>query len=151
LECAAWLRAEGFRGHAVVPLIAEQAAIGALMINTRQPRLLDEEEVRLLRLLANQAAIAIVKARLHLDELKQRQVEQQLAAARQIQLSLLPRYTPVIPGWEFAEFYQPAQLVGGDFYDFFELPASLAGWAWSLPTWRARVCRRPCSWLSAGR
>jgi len=122
LECAAWLRAEGFRGHAVVPLIAEQAAIGALMINTRLPRLFDEEEVRLLRLLANQAAIAIVKARLHLEELKQRQVELELAAARQIQLSLLPKYSPVVPGWEFAEFYQPAQLVGGDFYDFFELP-----------------------------
>jgi len=122
LDCAKWLRAEGFHGHAVVPLIAEQVAIGALMINTRRPRLLDEEEVRLLRLLANQAAIAIVKARLHLDELKQRQVEQQLALAREIQLSLLPRSSPVVPGWEFAEFYQPAQVVGGDFYDFFELP-----------------------------
>ncbi len=119
---SAWLHAEGFRGHAVVPLIAEGQPIGALMINTRQPRLLDEDEVRLLRLLANQAAIAIVKARLHQEELKQRQAEKELAVARQIQLSLLPRSSPVVPGWEFAEFYQPAQLVGGDFYDFFELP-----------------------------
>jgi serine phosphatase RsbU (regulator of sigma subunit) len=122
LECTAWLYAEGFRGHAVVPLVAEGQPIGALMINMRQPRLLDEEEVRLLRLLANQAAIAIVKARLHQEELKQRQVEKELAVARQIQLSLLPRSSPAVPGWEFAEYYQPAQLVGGDFYDFFELP-----------------------------
>lgn len=122
MECAAWLHAEGFRGHAIVPLIAEQVAIGALLINTRRPRLLDDGEVRLLRLLANQASIAIVKARLHQEELKQRQVEKELAVARQIQLSLLPRSSPVVPGWEFAEFYQPAQLVGGDFYDFFELP-----------------------------
>ena len=122
LECSAWLHAEGFRGYAVVPLIAEGQSIGALMINTRQPRLLDEEEVRLFRLLANQAAITIVKARLHQEELKQRQVEKELAVARQIQLSLLPRSSPVALGWEFAEFYQPAQLVGGDFYDFFELP-----------------------------
>jgi len=122
MECAAWLRGEGFRGHAVVPLIAEQAAIGSLMIDMRQPRLLNEDEVRLLRLLANQAAIAIVKARLHQEELKQRQVEKELAVARQIQLSLLPKSPPTVPGWEFAQFYQPAQLVGGDFYDFFELP-----------------------------
>jgi sigma-B regulation protein RsbU (phosphoserine phosphatase) len=122
VECSTWLHGEGFRGHAVVPLIAEQAAIGALMIDMREPRLLDEEEVRLLRLLANQAAIAIVKARLHQEELKQRQVEKELAVARQIQLSLLPRSSLAVPGWEFAEFYQPAQSVGGDFYDFFELP-----------------------------
>lgn len=122
MQCSAWLQAEGFRGHAIVPLIAEQTAIGALMINMRQPRLLADEEVRLLRLLANQASIAIVKARLHQEELKQRQVEKELAVARQIQLSMLPRSSPVVPGWEFAEFYQPAQLVGGDFYDFFELP-----------------------------
>ena len=122
MECVTWLHAEGFRGHAVVPLIAEGQPIGALMINSRQPRLLDEGEVRLLRLLANQAAIAIVKARLHQEEVKQRQAEKELAVARQIQLSLLPRSSPVVPGWEFAEFYQPAQSVGGDFYDFFELP-----------------------------
>ena len=122
MQCSAWLQAEGFRGHAIVPLIAEQAAIGALMINMRQPRLLGDEEVRLLRLLANQASIAIVKARLHQEELKQRQVEKELAVARQIQLSLLPRSSPAAPGWEFADFYRPAQLVGGDFYDFFELP-----------------------------
>jgi serine phosphatase RsbU (regulator of sigma subunit)/PAS domain-containing protein len=118
----AWLRAEGFRGHAVVPLIAEGRSIGALVINTRHPRLLDENEVRFLHLMANQAAIAIEKARLHQEEIKRQRMEQELAVARQIQLSFLPEACPVVPGWDIAACYQAARLVGGDFYDFFELP-----------------------------
>jgi sigma-B regulation protein RsbU (phosphoserine phosphatase) len=44
--------------------------------------------------------------------------------ARQIQLSLLPASYPKLPGWEFAAVYQAARQVGGDLYDFIELPAA---------------------------
>jgi sigma-B regulation protein RsbU (phosphoserine phosphatase) len=124
----AWLRAEGFRGHAVVPLIAEGRSIGALVIDSRHPRLLDESEVRFLHLMANQAAIAIEKARLHQEEIKRQRLEQELAVARQIQLSFLPEACPVVPGWDLAACYQAARLVGGDFYDLFELPGGPARW-----------------------
>jgi sigma-B regulation protein RsbU (phosphoserine phosphatase) len=117
-----WLRAEGFHGHAVVPLIADGRSIGTLVLDTRQPRRLDESELRLLRLMANQAAIAVEKARLHQEEVKGQGLERELAIGQQIQLSLLPKEWPVAPGWEFAAFYQAARLVGGDFYDLFELP-----------------------------
>jgi serine phosphatase RsbU (regulator of sigma subunit) len=117
-----WLRWEGFRGHAVVPLVVDGRSIGVLMINTRQPRLLDEDEVRFLSLMANQAAIAIEKARLHREEIARQRLEQELAIGRQIQLGLLPKDCPVVPGWEFAAVYQAARQVGGDFYDFPELP-----------------------------
>jgi serine phosphatase RsbU (regulator of sigma subunit) len=117
-----WLRKEGFRGHAVVPLTADGRAVGALVVDTRQPRLPDEGEVRFLRLIANQAAIAIEQARLHQEEVERQRLEKELAVGQQIQLSLLPKACPVVPGWEFAAFYQAARLVGGDFYDFFELP-----------------------------
>ena len=110
-----WLRAEGFRGHAVMPLIAEGHPVGALMINMRQPRLLDEDEVRLLRLMANQSAIAIETACLRQEEVEREQLEKELALGRQIQLSLLPATSPDIPGWEYASFYPAAHQVGGDF------------------------------------
>ena len=89
-----WLRAEGFRGHTLVPLIAEGLAIGAMVIDTYQPRLMDDDEVRFLRLMVNQAAIAIEKARLHREEIKQQRLEQELAIAQQIQLTFLPRVLP---------------------------------------------------------
>jgi len=119
---ADWVLAEGFRGHAVVPLVVDGRSIGVLMIDTRRPRLLNEDEVRFLRLMANQAAIAIEKARLHREEIERQRLEQELAIGRQIQLGLLPKESPVVPGWEFAAVYQAARQVGGDFYDFLELP-----------------------------
>lgn len=119
-----WWQAEGFRGHAVIPLIVELRAIGTLLIDMRQPRLLTEDELRFLRLMANQAAMAIEQARLHREEVERQRLEKELAVARDIQLSLLPKECPEIPGWEFAASYQAASLVGGDFYDFFELPGA---------------------------
>lgn len=119
---ADWLRIEGFHGHAVLPLLVEGRSIGVLIIDMRRPRLLSEDEVNFLCLMANQAAIAIENARLHQEEIKRQRLEEELAIGRQIQLNLLPEACPVIPGWEFAATYQPARLVGGDFYDFFELP-----------------------------
>ncbi len=121
-----WVLAEGFRGHSVVPLVVNGHSIGTLVINTRRPRLLDENETRFLSLMANQAAIAIEKARLQEKEVEQLQMEREMELGRKIQLSLLPESCPSVPGWEFAASYQAARLVGGDFYDFIALaPARL--------------------------
>jgi sigma-B regulation protein RsbU (phosphoserine phosphatase) len=49
-------------------------------------------------------------------------MEKELAVARDIQLGLLPRAAPELPGWTFGVAYEPARRVGGDFYDIFELP-----------------------------
>ena len=117
-----WLEAEGFRGHAVMPLVAEGRSVGALLLNRRQPHMLDEQEVRLLRLIANQAALAIEKARLHQQEVERQILGKELELAQEIQLSLLPKALPDVAGWEFDCYYQPARQVGGDFYDLFEMP-----------------------------
>jgi sigma-B regulation protein RsbU (phosphoserine phosphatase) len=118
----AWVQEEGFYGHAAVPLMVNSHSVGVLMVNQRQPRLLEQDDMHCLRLMANQAALAIEKARLHEEEVRARAMEKELEVGRQIQLSMLPAATPVVPGWEFAAYYQAAREVGGDFYDFFELP-----------------------------
>jgi len=115
-------RTEDFRAHALIPLLAEGRAIGVLALNSRQPKLLNDDEVRFLRLLANQAALIIEQTRLHGVELAQQGLEGDLAAARKIQLGLLPESCPRVPGWEFAAAYQAARLIGGDLYDFIEFP-----------------------------
>ncbi len=113
-----WLQAEGFRGHAVVPLVVEDHAIGALVVNSRSPRRLGEDELRLLQLMANQAAIAIETARLHSEDLERLRMQQELDIGREMQRSLLPAEYPRLPGYEFGVLYQAARQVGGDFYDF---------------------------------
>jgi serine phosphatase RsbU (regulator of sigma subunit) len=53
---------------------------------------------------------------------KRERVEQELRVARDIQRASLPKEVPELEGWQIAPFYQPAREVGGDFYDFLELP-----------------------------
>jgi len=48
-------------------------------------------------------------------------IEQELRTAQYIQLSLLPKGVPELPGWQLVPFYRPAREVGGDFYDFHPL------------------------------
>lgn len=85
----------------------------------------------LLDALATEAALA-----LHAAELARRQQAaeaerasgaEELRIAREIQRSLLPRTLPAPAGWEIAVHYQPARVVGGDLYDFVELPGGLLG------------------------
>ena len=40
------------------------------------------------------------------------------AAARQILTVLLPRRRPEAPGYAFWDYYRPAEVVGGDLYDY---------------------------------
>jgi serine phosphatase RsbU (regulator of sigma subunit) len=54
-------------------------------------------------------------------------VEQELQVARRIQHALLPKALPELQGWEIAHHYRPAREVGGDFYDFLELPDGRLG------------------------
>jgi sigma-B regulation protein RsbU (phosphoserine phosphatase) len=44
--------------------------------------------------------------------------EYQMALARDVQLSLLPRKEPSFPGTEFALRYRTCEDIGGDFYDY---------------------------------
>jgi predicted ester cyclase len=54
-------------------------------------------------------------------------IEQELRMARRIQQAMLPEDMPRLDGWNILHHYQPAREVGGDFYDFFELPDGRLG------------------------
>ena len=54
---------------------------------------------------------------------------QELRVATLIQQQFLPRELPQLPEWQIAAFYGPAQAVGGDFYDFVEMPDGRIGMA----------------------
>lgn len=70
--------------------------------------------------------MSVRSRRMMAEEVKLLHLEDELRIGREIQLSLLPRECPVIPGWEFAAFYRPARMVGGDLYDFIPLPQNPA-------------------------
>jgi serine phosphatase RsbU (regulator of sigma subunit)/anti-sigma regulatory factor (Ser/Thr protein kinase) len=111
----------------VVPLVSQGELLGVLNLG---PRLSQQDyssdDRALLNNLATQAAPALRVAQLvrqQQAEVRARErIEQELQVARLIQQTLLPKTEPVLPGWQISAYYQPARAVGGDFYDFIELP-----------------------------
>jgi serine phosphatase RsbU (regulator of sigma subunit)/anti-sigma regulatory factor (Ser/Thr protein kinase) len=124
------MRAQGIT--MVVPLVTQGELIGLLNLG---PRLSDQEyspdDRRLLESLAAQVAPAVKVGQLVREqeaEVRARErLEQELEVARLIQQNFLPKELPDLPGWRVAAYYRPARTVGGDFYDFIELPGGLIG------------------------
>lgn len=58
---------------------------------------------------------------------EQERTEHELRVARRIQQLLLPKEVPKLIGWQMAASYLPARQVGGDFYDFLNLPDNRLG------------------------
>jgi sigma-B regulation protein RsbU (phosphoserine phosphatase) len=54
----------------------------------------------------------------HYSEEQRRSLEYELELAHNVQRALLSHHEPDIPGVELAAFSRPAQIVGGDFFDF---------------------------------
>jgi serine phosphatase RsbU (regulator of sigma subunit) len=67
------------------------------------------------------ASISLENAKMHEGRLAQERVKRDLELAQQVQLGFLPAKRPEVPGYEFAAHYEPAQEVGGDYYDFVPL------------------------------
>ena len=58
-----------------------------------------------------------------------RENNQQLQVARSVQQYLLPNGPPMLPGFDIACCCEPADLIGGDYYDFIPLPDGSLGLA----------------------
>jgi len=56
----------------------------------------------------------------HLSRAEQSELETELELSQEVQRALLPQEPPEIPGMELAAFSQPAQIVGGDAFDFLQ-------------------------------
>ena len=120
----------------VVPLVSQARLVGLLGLGPRRSgRDYASDDRKLLEDLAKRAAPALRVAQLvrqlvrqQAAELQARErIEQELQVAQLIQRQFLPRELPELSGWYVATYYQPAKAVGGDFYDFIELPDGLIG------------------------
>src|SRR4051794_37671188 len=114
------LRQKGIRSLLGVPLLVEGRVLGVLHVGTLTPRRFGDDDVNLLQLAADRAALAIEHAQLY----EHRRV------AEALQRSLLPQALPALPGFEVAARYLPAATgssLGGDWYDLFRLSAGTIG------------------------
>jgi sigma-B regulation protein RsbU (phosphoserine phosphatase) len=102
-----------------VPLQTGERVIGLIYLDSGDSiSPFAKEDLDLLTVMANIAAIRIEHARLVLIEQAEKVMEVELAQASEIQRSLLPLETPSVPGYELAGFNLACRTVGGDYYDF---------------------------------
>jgi sigma-B regulation protein RsbU (phosphoserine phosphatase) len=111
------------RSMMCAPLVAgEENVLGVIQIDTLDQRArFSNDDLDVLASVALQAAFAIDNAQLHERQLVQQKVEADLNAARRVQKSLLPTTPPEVPGYQFFDYYEAANQVGGDFYDYIPL------------------------------
>jgi serine phosphatase RsbU (regulator of sigma subunit) len=108
------------RGMMAVPLQTSDRVIGLVYIDS--PNLMREftrEDLNLLTVMANVAAIRLEHARLSDVEQAERIMARDLEQAAEIQRRLLPEKSPEVPGLDLAGYNAPCRTVGGDYYDFF--------------------------------
>jgi len=65
----------------------------------------------------------------HFSEEQTRELESELELSQIVQRSLLPHTVPDIPGLDLAVFSRPAQILGGDWFDFFQFQDGAHGLA----------------------
>ncbi len=112
-----------------VPLATPDGrAFGVIQLDTQdRGKKFTQEDLKLLWGVANQASIAMENARLHEEAVQRERLRRDLELATRVQASFLPSSRPQVVGYDFYARYQPAQEVGGDYYDF--IPLSQGRWA----------------------
>jgi phosphoserine phosphatase RsbU/P len=104
-----------------VPIEVEAGPRGLIAVGDKESRRgvgpFFASDRRTLGLFANQAALALENARLHLQALEKERLEREMHLAAEIQRQILPKGAPVVPGFELTGWYRPARQVGGDYYD----------------------------------
>jgi serine phosphatase RsbU (regulator of sigma subunit) len=111
------------RSFMAVPLQTNEKVIGLLYIDMPDiTREFSKEDLSLLTVMANVAAIRIEHARLNEVEQAERMMAKELGQAGEIQRRLLPAAAPKVAGMDLAGYNVPCRTVGGDYFDFFQLP-----------------------------
>jgi sigma-B regulation protein RsbU (phosphoserine phosphatase) len=116
------------RSMMAVPLQAEERVIGLIYVDSHSfVRSFDGNDLNLLTVLGNVAAIRIEHERLSEIEQNERLMERDLEQAAIIQRGLLPEAPPKLERVALAGHNASCRTVGGDYYDFLPYPDGRVG------------------------
>lgn len=110
--------------HLVLPLSYQQELLAILSLHrTIDKPIWSAEDIDLIKVVAEQAALAISQARLYRRTQQQaEQIRAELAVARQIQTNLLRQTLPTLDKLKVQACCHPAREVGGDFFEVYYHP-----------------------------
>jgi serine phosphatase RsbU (regulator of sigma subunit) len=111
---------QNVRSLIAVPLQTGKEIIGIIYVDS--PSILrpfTRDDLNLLTVMANVAAVRIEHTRLAEMERARQIMARDLDQAAEIQQGYLPSVAPKLPGLDLAGHNAPCRTVGGDYYDFF--------------------------------
>jgi serine phosphatase RsbU (regulator of sigma subunit) len=105
------------------PLVNSQGEVsGVIQIDTSDQRnRFSRDDLEVLASVACQAAIAVENAELHETVIRDQKRSRELELAHDVLRGFLPSSAPRIEGYDFFHFYEPANELGGDYYDYIPL------------------------------
>ncbi len=95
--------------------------VGVLQLLNKRTGPFTASDERLLAAISEHIALALENAQVHRQSLAKQRKERDLALARSIQLGLLPKRPPSLPGYDIAVTHRSSLAVAGDYYDFVAL------------------------------
>jgi sigma-B regulation protein RsbU (phosphoserine phosphatase) len=105
-----------------VPLWNNKEIIGIIYSDRiTNPEKFTEEDLRLLTLLSNLAAVKIENAQLIENTIAKEKMEKELELASKIQKDFLPKCSPSLEHYEIEGTNIPCYQVGGDYFDYIEI------------------------------
>jgi serine phosphatase RsbU (regulator of sigma subunit) len=115
--------AQAVHSAMAVPLFDNEQVLGLIYVDRQDlTGPFGQEQLEVLTLLANMAAVKITNSRLLEAEQEARQLAQQLETAVTIQRNLLPPRPPELSGYQFDAYLESCYAVGGDLFDYYRMP-----------------------------
>ena len=115
-------------GPARDSVIGEERRIGVLYLDSQDKGTLGTHVTgTALETLAAEAAVAIENTRLYGEAMEKERMAQELSIAAEVQQSLLPSRQRTGPGFEAVGAMIPCRAIGGDFFDYLDLPDGRVG------------------------
>lgn len=110
------------RSEVAIPLQRDGALVGVFTASHCDLDAFCPDQLRLLQGLCDHVAVAVHNAQRFGDEREQRErMSREAEEAHSIQQALLPRSSPLVPGFRVSGLSIAAGSVGGDWYDFIPL------------------------------
>jgi sigma-B regulation protein RsbU (phosphoserine phosphatase) len=116
----------------LLPVTSKHGLLGVLCLGPKKSEEpYSPSDVRLLRTVAAQTGLALENSRLAAavaaGAAQRERLNREIEIAREVQQRLFPQVMPRVDGLEYAGRCRPVEGVGGDYYDFLEVPGGRLG------------------------
>lgn len=106
----------------VIPVLHQSKPLAYVLIGDMPQNISTEEQLRFIQTLTNIVIVAVENRKLLRVQIEQEVLKKELELAAQMQSTLFPDKLPDNAITEMAAVYLPHHDIGGDYYDYIELP-----------------------------